>query len=73
MTLTLSMRSCVISCAHCLTEKRIKVKLNENRLKGSGDMKRTQISRVNALTLTFCLGSWVMCSAHRPTKRNICI
>ena len=67
------MRSCVISCAHCLNERKIKVKLNENRLKGSGDMKRTQISRVNALTLTFSLGSWAMCSVHRLTKRNVCI
>ena len=28
-------------------------------------------SRVNPLTLTLSLGSWVMCSAHRLTKRNI--
>ena len=28
------------------------MKFNENRLKGSGDMERTQNSRVNPLTLT---------------------
>ena len=38
--------------AHHLTEWIIRVKLNENRLKGSGDMQRTQNSRVNHLTLT---------------------
>ena len=33
------------------------MKLNENRLKGSGDMERTPNSRVNLLTLTCDLES----------------
>ena len=45
------------------------MKVNENRLKYSGDMEWTQNSRVNPLTLS--LGSWDMSSAHRHTKRNI--
>ena len=45
------------------------MKFNENCLKGSREMERTQNSRVNPLTLS--LGSWVMCSAHCLTKRNI--
>ena len=51
------------------------MKFNDNRLKGSGDMERTQNSRVNpltvTLTLTWSLGSWVMCSALCLTTRNI--
>ena len=42
-------------------------------LKGSRDMEQTINSRVNPLTLTFSLGSWVMCSAHCLTKRNILV
>ena len=38
--------------AQHLTERNIWVKLNENRPKGSGDMKRTRNSKVNPLTLT---------------------
>ena len=45
------------------------MKFHENRLKGSGDMEQTRNSRVNPLTLS--LGSWVMRSAHRLTKRKI--
>ena len=33
------------------------MKFNENRLKGSGDMERTQISRVNPLTCDLDLQS----------------
>ena len=44
------------------------MKFNENRPKGSGDLERTQNSKVNPLTLS--LGSLVMCSAHRLTERN---
>ena len=51
--------------AHHLTKRNIRVKCHENRSKGSGDMERTRNSRVNLLTLTFILGSWVMCFAHR--------
>ena len=47
------------------------MKFSENGLKGSGDMELTQNTRVNPLTVTLSLGSWVMCSAHRLTKRNI--
>ena len=47
------------------------MKFNENRLKVSGDMERTQNSRVNPVTLPLSLGSWVMCPVHRLTKRNI--
>ena len=47
------------------------MKYYENRSKESGDMEGTQNSRVNPLTLTLSLGSWVMCSVHRLTKRNI--
>ena len=38
--------------AHWVTERNIWVKFNENRPKGSGDIERTQNSRVNPLTLT---------------------
>ena len=46
---------------------------NENRLKGSGYIEQTKHSRVNPLTVSlgFSLGSWVMCSAHRLTEKNI--
>ena len=47
------------------------MKFHENRSNGSGDMEHPQNSRVNPLTLTLSLGSWVMCSAHRLAKRNI--
>ena len=47
------------------------MKYRENRSKGPGDMERTLNSRVNPLTVTLSLGSWVMCSTHRLTKRNI--
>ena len=43
--------------AHCLTERNVLVKFKENRPKGSGDMERTQNSRVNPLTLTCDLES----------------
>ena len=33
-----------------LNERKIQVKSNENRSKGSGDMEQTQNSRVNPLT-----------------------
>ena len=52
MTLTLSMYSQVIGSAHFLTERNIWMEFNENGLKGSGDMDRTQNSRVNPMTLT---------------------
>ena len=68
--MTLSLGSWIV-CAHCLTERNIWVKFNENHPKGSGDMERTQNSRVNPLTLS--LGSWVMCSAHCLTEKNICV
>ena len=57
--------------AHRLTERNIWIKIYENRPKGSGDKERTRNSRVNPLTLTLNLGSWVMCSANRLTERNI--
>ena len=43
--------------AHRLTENSIWVKLNENRLKGSGDMERTHNSRVKPMTLNCNLES----------------
>ena len=46
-----------MNSAHCLTERNIWVKFNENRPKGSGDMERTRNSRVNPLTLTCDLES----------------
>ena len=53
------------------------MKFNENRSKGSGDMERTQISRVKPMTLKpdleSSLGSSIMDSDHRFTKRNICV
>ena len=42
VALTLSLRSWVICSAHRLTEKNIRVKFNENRSKGSGDIQWTQ-------------------------------
>ena len=42
MTLTLSMCSRVIGSTHYLTKRNIWMKFNANRLKGSGDMERTQ-------------------------------
>ena len=50
MTLTLSLCSQVIGSAHCPTEGNIWMTLTENGLKDSGDMERTQNSRVNPLT-----------------------
>ena len=47
VTLTLSLRSRVIGSAHGLTERNIWVKLNKNRLKGSGGKERTGNSMVN--------------------------
>ena len=51
------------------------MKFNENRTKDSGDMEQTRNSRVNpytlTVTMTFSLGSWVMCSAHCLTEMNI--
>ena len=38
------------SSAHCLTKRNIRVKFNENRSKGSGDMERTRNLRVNPMT-----------------------
>ena len=49
------------------------MKFNKNCTKGSGDMEWTQISSVNSMTLTVSLGSWVICSAHHLTERNIAI
>ena len=73
--LTLSLGGWVICFVHRLTKRNIRVKYYENRSKGSGDMEQKRNSRVNPLTLTvtltLSLGSWVMCSAHRLTKRNI--
>ena len=62
-----------MSSADRLTQKTIWVKFYENRPKGSGDIERTQNSRVNHLTLTcdLDLESRVMCSAHHLSKRNI--
>ena len=57
MTLTLSLCSRVISSSHYLTKRNIWVKVNENRLKGSGDMEQKPNSRVNPLTLTCGLES----------------
>ena len=37
--------------AHRLTERNFRLKFNESRPKGSGDMKRTRNSMVNHLTL----------------------
>ena len=52
MILTLSLRSqVVIDSAHCLINKNIWMRLNENRLKGTGDMERTQNSREIPMTL----------------------
>ena len=51
------------------------MKFHENRSKGSGDIEQTQNSSVNRLTLTcnltLSLDNWVMCSAHRRTKRKL--
>ena len=54
MTLTLHVSLCsrVIWSAHYHIKRKIWVKLNENRLKGSGDMEWTRNSRVNPFTLT---------------------
>ena len=53
------------------------MKFNENRSKGSGDMELTQNSRVYPmtlnLTLTLCLHSQVMGSAHCLTEINILV
>ena len=38
--------------AHCLTERNVWVKFNENRSKASGGMERTKNSRIYNLTLT---------------------
>ena len=51
-----------MSSAHRHTERNIWVKFNENRPKGSRDMERTRNSSVNPLTVTWSLGSRVMCS-----------
>ena len=37
----------VIGSEHCLTERNIWVRFNENPLKSLGDMERTRNSRVN--------------------------
>ena len=42
---------------HWLTERNVWVKFKENRPKGSGDMERTQNSRVNPLTCDLDLES----------------
>ena len=55
--MTLSLCSQVIGSAHYLTKRNICGMLNEDRLKGSGDMERTRKSRVNPLTLTCDLES----------------
>ena len=41
-----------MSSAHRLTKRKIWVKFNKNRPKGSGDMERARYSRVNPLSLT---------------------
>ena len=58
--MTLSLCSGVIGSAHYLTQRNIRVKFNENCLKGSGDKERTQNSRVNPLTLTCDLESMLL-------------
>ena len=55
--MTLSLGSWAMCSAHRLTERNIWVKFNENHPKVSGDMQRTQNSRVNHLTLTCDLDS----------------
>ena len=55
--MTLSLNSRVIDSAHCLTERNIWVKFNENHLKVTGDMERTRNSRVNLMTSTCDLES----------------
>ena len=50
MTLTLILQSLVIGSKHCLTERNIWVKFNENPPKGSSDMEGTPNSWVNPLT-----------------------
>ena len=57
MTLNLSLHSRVMSSAHCLTERNIWVKFNENRSKGFGDMEWARNSRVNPMTLNWDLES----------------
>ena len=49
MTLTLQTR--IIGSAHRLTERNISAKFIVNRLKGSGDIERTQTRNVNSITL----------------------
>ena len=56
--------------AHCLTERNIWVKFNENHTKSSGDMERTQNSIVNPLTVTMSPGSWVVCSVLSVSMRG---
>ena len=64
-TLTLSLHSRVMGSAHQLTERNIWVKFYENGPKGSGDMERTQNSKVNPLTLTCDLESrWLGRALH---------
>ena len=46
------------------------MKFNENRPKGSRDMEHTRNSRVNPLTLTLNLVSWVMCYAEEHFNKN---
>ena len=50
MTLTLSLCSQVLGSGHYLTQRNIWVKINENLLKGIGDMEWIRNSRVNPLT-----------------------
>ena len=61
--------------AHGLTERNTWVKFYENRSKDSGDIERTRIEGYITwlwpVTLTSSLGSWVMCSEHWLTERNI--
>ena len=47
------------------------MEFHENQSKGSGDMEQTGSLRVDPMTLTLSLDSWVMCSAQCLTKRII--
>ena len=62
--------------AHRLTLRNIRVKININLSKGSGDMERTQNSRVNHMTLKCDLdieSAYVTFdgSTYRLTERNL--
>ena len=83
MTLTLSQHGWIMGSAQHLTEKNILPKLNENLLKGSGDMEGPQNARlkdvtfncdlkhVTIMTLTLSQHGWIMGSAQHLTEKNI--